>query len=54
MNLKSTYNSIVVALQRMTLFEEALYYLEKMIDVTRKDPHRRSGFLNSDIINEMV
>ena len=38
MNLKSTYNSIVVAFTENDLFEEALYYLEKMIDVTRKDP----------------
>lgn len=46
MNLKSTYNSIVVAFTENDLFEEALYYLEKMIDVTRNDPaDRRGGFL---------
>lgn len=41
MNLKSTYNSIVVAFTENDLFEEALYYLEKMIDVTRKDPQQK-------------
>ena len=46
MNLKSTYNSIVVAFTENDLFEEALYYLEKMIDVTRKrSGSRRGGFL---------
>ena len=39
----------------MILFEEALYYLEKMIDVTRKDPAAEGvDFWNSDIINEIV
>ena len=52
MNLKSTYNSIVVAFAENDLFEEALYYLEKMIDVTRKDPAAEGvDFWNSDIIN---
>lgn len=55
MNLKSTYNSIVVAFAENDLFEEALYYLEKMIDVTRKDPAAEGvDFWNSDIINEIV
>lgn len=55
MNLKSTYNSIVVAFTENDLFEEALYYLEKMIDVTRKDPAAEGvDFWNSDIINEIV
>lgn len=55
MNLKSTYNSIVVAFTENDLFEEALYYLEKMIDVTRKDPAAEGvDFWNSDTINEIV
>lgn len=55
MNLKSTYNSIVVAFTENDLFEEALYYLEKMIDVTRNDPAAEGvDFWNSDTINEIV
>ena len=54
-NLKSVYNSIVVAFTESDLYEEALYYLEKMINVTRKDPAPQGvGFWESDTINELV
>lgn len=54
-NLKSVYNSIVVAFTESDLYEEALYYLEKMIDVTRRDPAAPGvGFWEGDTINELV
>lgn len=54
-NLKSVYNSIVVAFTESNLFEEALQYLEKMIEVTREDPAGPdTPFWESDTINELV
>lgn len=54
-NLKSVYNCIVVAFTESNLFEEALYYLEKMIEVTRRDPASQDvPFWESDTINELV
>ena len=54
-DLKSVYNSIVVAFTESNLFEEALCYLEKMIEVTRNEPaNPAADFWDSDTINELV
>ena len=54
-DLKSAYNSIVVAFTESNLFEEALCYLEKMIEVTRSDPAKPdASFWEGDTVNELV
>ena len=54
-SLKSVYNSIVVAFTESNLFEEAQYYLEKMIEVTRSEPaESETDFWDGDTINELV
>ena len=54
-DLKSVYNSIVVAFTESNLFEEALCYLEKMIEVTRNDPAKPdASFWEGDTVNELV
>ena len=54
-DLKSAYNCIMIAFTENGLFNEAKLYLEKMIDVTRKEPCKAGvDFWKSDIVNEFV
>lgn len=54
-DLKSVYNCIAVAFTESGLFEEAVVYFDKMLEVTRKDPcDAGEDFWSSDVINELV
>ena len=53
--LKSVYNTIVAAFSDCGLYEEADFYLEKMMDISRLDPcDHKEDFWSSDLLNELV